>query len=140
MHASCKSLETHHVPLKARCTARSQASAERRLQCVSGQFRKCIHHLQERAQYLHQFVMHAALDAVDEQLWSTSAMHLGVVDRFNNLQARQMKCLTKVHLLPSRRAVMRTGVFYSWGLPAYSMACKPQPAGCADSWFRCQRM
>lgn len=44
-------------------------------------------HPQERAQYLHQFVMHAALDAVDEQLWSTSAMHLGVVDRFNNLQA-----------------------------------------------------
>jgi Sedlin, N-terminal conserved region len=44
--------------------------------------------LQERVQYLHQFVMHAALDAVDEQLWSTSAMHLGVVDRFNNLQAR----------------------------------------------------
>ncbi len=41
---------------------------------------------QERAQYLHQFVLHAALDAVEEQLWGTSAMHLGVVDRFNNLQ------------------------------------------------------
>jgi hypothetical protein len=40
----------------------------------------------ERAQYLHQFVLHAALDAVEEQLWGTSAMHLGVVDRFNNLQ------------------------------------------------------
>jgi Sedlin, N-terminal conserved region len=51
-----------------------------------------VHHLQERAQYLHQFMMHAALDAVDEQLWSTSAMHLascmGVVDRFDNLQAK----------------------------------------------------
>lgn len=44
--------------------------------------------MQERAQYLHQFVLHAALDAVEEQLWSTGAMHLGVVDRFNNLQAR----------------------------------------------------
>jgi Sedlin, N-terminal conserved region len=52
-----------------------------------------VRHLQERAQYLHQFVMHAALDAVDEQLWSTSAMHLGVVDRFNNLQASWLGCL-----------------------------------------------
>ena len=31
-------------------------------------------------------MLHAALDAVEEQLWTTSAMHLGVVDRFNNLQ------------------------------------------------------
>ncbi len=42
--------------------------------------------LQDRAQYLHQFVLHAALDAVDEQVWITSSMHLGVVDKFNNLQ------------------------------------------------------
>mmetsp|Transcript_2636 Transcript_2636/g.7857 ORF Transcript_2636/g.7857 Transcript_2636/m.7857 type:complete len:143 (+) Transcript_2636:287-715(+) len=40
----------------------------------------------ERAQYLHQFVLHASLDAVEEQLWTTPAMHLGTVDRFNNLQ------------------------------------------------------
>ena len=61
-----------------------------------------MHHLQERAQYLHQFVMHAALDAVDEQLWSTSAMHLGVVDRFNNLQASQICCFTinKILVIP----------------------------------------
>lgn len=39
-----------------------------------------------RSQYLHQFVLHAALDAVEEQQWQTSAMHLGVVDKFNNLQ------------------------------------------------------
>jgi hypothetical protein len=39
----------------------------------------------ERAQYLHQFVLHASLDAVDEQLWNTTSMHLGVVDKFNNL-------------------------------------------------------
>ena len=30
--------------------------------------------------------MHAALDAVEEQEWSTNSMHLGVVDRFNNYQ------------------------------------------------------
>ncbi len=41
---------------------------------------------QERPQYLYHFVLHAALDAVEEQEWRTTAMHLGVVDRFNNLQ------------------------------------------------------
>jgi len=33
-----------------------------------------------------QFVLHAALDAVEEQQWSTTNMHLGVVDKFHNLQ------------------------------------------------------
>ncbi|PRW59464.1 trafficking particle complex subunit 2-like [Chlorella sorokiniana] len=41
---------------------------------------------EERPQYLYHFVLHAALDAVEEQEWRTTAMHLGVVDRFNNLQ------------------------------------------------------
>jgi hypothetical protein len=40
----------------------------------------------DRAQYLHQFVLHAALDAVDEQQWQGPNMNLGVVDKFNNLQ------------------------------------------------------
>jgi trafficking protein particle complex subunit 2 len=40
-------------------------------------------------QYLHQFVLHASLDAVDEQLWTTTNMHLGVVDKFNNLQVNK---------------------------------------------------
>ena len=42
--------------------------------------------LQERPQYLYHFVLHAALDAVEEQEWHTNSMHLGVVDRFNQLQ------------------------------------------------------
>lgn len=40
---------------------------------------------QAQGVYLHQFVLHAALDAVNEQLWTTTSMHLGNVDKFNNL-------------------------------------------------------
>ena len=80
MHTSCR-LHTSSELVKKK--------AERQLRCGNCRLGECVLHVQERAQYLHQFVMHAALDAVDEQLWSTSAMHLGVVDRFNNLQASQ---------------------------------------------------
>ncbi len=41
--------------------------------------------MQTQGVYLHQFVLHAALDAVNEQLWTTTSMHLGTVDKFNNL-------------------------------------------------------
>lgn len=40
---------------------------------------------EQQAQYLHRFVLHAALDAVDEAMWSTKEPHLKTVDRFNNL-------------------------------------------------------
>ncbi|KAF5836816.1 component of TRAPP complex [Dunaliella salina] len=40
---------------------------------------------QQQAQYLHQFVLHASLDAVDEVMWSSKDPHLKAVDRFNNL-------------------------------------------------------
>ena len=40
----------------------------------------------DRTQYLHQFVLHAALDAVEDQQWQSTNMNLGVVDKFNNLQ------------------------------------------------------
>lgn len=41
--------------------------------------------IQTQGVYLHQFVLHAALDAVSEQVWTTTSMHLGTVDKFNNL-------------------------------------------------------
>lgn len=61
---------------------------------------------EERPQYLYHFVLHAALDAVDDAEWSSSAMHLGVIDRFNNLQvsAFTTACRTRFLLLHDGRA------------------------------------
>eukprot|EP01023_Acetabularia_acetabulum_P041655 TRINITY_DN4071_c0_g1_i1.p3 TRINITY_DN4071_c0_g1~~TRINITY_DN4071_c0_g1_i1.p3 ORF type:complete len:142 (-),score=5.26 TRINITY_DN4071_c0_g1_i1:497-922(-) len=36
--------------------------------------------------HLHQFVLYAALDPVDDIVWTTQNNYLRVVDRFNNLQ------------------------------------------------------
>lgn len=40
----------------------------------------------QRPQYLYHFVLHAALDAMDDAEWATKDAFLGIVDRFNNLQ------------------------------------------------------
>ena len=47
----------------------------------------------DRTQYLHQFVLHAALDAVEDQQWQSTNMNLGVVDKFNNLQVNSQSIL-----------------------------------------------
>lgn len=39
----------------------------------------------DQAQYLHHFVLHAALDAVDDVMWNSRECHLKTVDRFNQL-------------------------------------------------------
>jgi hypothetical protein len=40
---------------------------------------------EQPAQYLHHFVLHAALDAVDDVMWTSKDCHLKTVDRFNQL-------------------------------------------------------
>jgi hypothetical protein len=44
-------------------------------------------------------VLHASLDAVDDAEWNTSSMHLGVVDRFNNLQVSAFTTASRTRFL-----------------------------------------
>ncbi|KAB5573099.1 hypothetical protein DKX38_000293 [Salix brachista] len=39
----------------------------------------------EDAAQTHQFILHAALDIVQDHAWTTSAMYLKAIDRFNDL-------------------------------------------------------
>ncbi|KAG9139162.1 hypothetical protein Leryth_023653 [Lithospermum erythrorhizon] len=39
----------------------------------------------EDAAHQHQFILHAALDIVQDLAWTTSAMFLKSIDRFNDL-------------------------------------------------------
>ncbi|KAL0463922.1 UNVERIFIED_CONTAM: putative trafficking protein particle complex subunit [Sesamum latifolium] len=39
----------------------------------------------EDAAHQHQFILHAALDIVQDMAWTTSAMFLKAIDRFNDL-------------------------------------------------------
>lgn len=39
----------------------------------------------EEAAHQHQFILHSALDIVQDQAWTTSAMFLKGIDRFNDL-------------------------------------------------------
>ena len=53
----------------------------------------------DRAQYLHQFVLHAALDAVDDAAAASTGAHLGPVDRFNALTVSAYATPSRLRLL-----------------------------------------
>ena len=38
--------------------------------------------MQQQAQYLHQFVLHSALDSIDDVMWTTKECHLKVPAMF----------------------------------------------------------
>jgi hypothetical protein len=45
--------------------------------------------MQQQTQYLHQFVLHASLDAVDEAMWSSKELHLKVSSTAGITQQQQ---------------------------------------------------
>lgn len=51
-------------------------------------------------------MLHASLDAVEDQEWGSTSMHLGVVDRFNQFQVSAFTtgCRTRFLLLHDGRA------------------------------------
>lgn len=49
--------------------------------------------------YRHHFVLHAALDSVDDAMWSTKELHLKTVDRFSNQYVSAFVTPSNVRLL-----------------------------------------
>ncbi|WRX20548.1 Trafficking protein particle complex subunit 2 - like 2 [Theobroma cacao] len=56
----------------------------------------------EDAAQLHQFILHAALDIVQDLAWTTSAMFLKAIDRFNDLVVSVYILLNPLYLPGSR--------------------------------------
>jgi hypothetical protein len=48
--------------------------------------------MQQQTQYLHQFVLHASLDAVDEAMWSSKELHLKVSSSAGKQCSRVRQC------------------------------------------------
>lgn len=66
----------------------------------------------EDAAHQHQFILHAALDIVQDLAWTTSAMFLKQVDRFNDLVVSVY--VTAGHILHLQVVSYYIGV--SWNL------------------------
>lgn len=49
--------------------------------------------------YRHHFVLHAALDSVDDAMWTTKELHLKTVDRFSNQYVSAFVTPSNVRLL-----------------------------------------
>ncbi|KAK2978110.1 hypothetical protein RJ640_009274 [Escallonia rubra] len=57
----------------------------------------------EDAAHQHQFILHAALDIVQDLAWTTSAMFLKAIDRFNDLAVSVYFIHTRLMLLHDSR-------------------------------------
>ncbi|KAI0522877.1 hypothetical protein KFK09_005264 [Dendrobium nobile] len=56
----------------------------------------------EEAAHQHQFILHSALDIVQDLAWTTSAMFLKAMDRFNELVVSVYILLNPLYLPGSR--------------------------------------
>ncbi|CAI5498541.1 unnamed protein product [Closterium sp. Naga37s-1] len=54
----------------------------------------------DEAAHLHQFILHGAMDIVQDAVWATNNMHLKAVDKFNDLL---VSVYTKLLLLHDSR-------------------------------------
>ncbi|GMP34723.1 hypothetical protein CsSME_00007480 [Camellia sinensis var. sinensis] len=62
----------------------------------------------EEAAHQHQFILHAALDIVQDLAWTTSAMFLKAVDRFNDLVVSVYLCASFIYLFSLTNHVIHT--------------------------------
>mmetsp|Transcript_39982 Transcript_39982/g.76474 ORF Transcript_39982/g.76474 Transcript_39982/m.76474 type:complete len:137 (-) Transcript_39982:222-632(-) len=54
---------------------------------------------QDDSSHLHQFILHAALDSIDDRIWDTSSMQLKVVDKFNDMLVSAFVTASRMRLM-----------------------------------------